>query len=290
MPKVMKKALKLLSLSLLLWACQRNLNTTNEKVKKAFCGVDLANNYDSYLNKIIELQTKFPVKNKKRLVFGVKVFYVSDGSATLSNEELSKTFAQLNATFQVINLQFKQEGEINLIPQNFKVDDLYDNLQVEEDFAMPYYDARFLNLFVMKKYDQVVGYTHYPMANINRIFIAQEKLNDPSLVHEFGHFFGLLHTFESTLSTAEMALGKNCKTDGDKICDTPPDLLGASFIEDECTLFGEYKDEKGNIFKPDMSNFMSYYGKCRSRFTIEQLERMYFIAYRIKYSQMNKGV
>jgi hypothetical protein len=283
----MRKALKLLCLSLLLWACQRNLNTTNEKVKKAFCGVDLATNYDSYLNKIIELQTKFPIKNKKKLVFGVKIFYVSgDGSTSLSNEDLAITFAQLNATFQDINLQFKQEGEVNIIQNEFKVDDLYGNLQVEEEFTKPYYDARHLNLFVMAKYDQVVGYTHYPMANINRIFIAQEKLNDPSLVHEFGHFFGLLHTFESTLSTAEMALSRNCKADGDKICDTPPDPYGASFIEDECTLFGEYKDEKGDTFKPDMSNFMSYYGKCRSNFSAEQLERIYFIAYRIKYSQM----
>jgi hypothetical protein len=287
----MKKALKLLSLSLLLWACQRNLNTTNEKVKKAFCGVDVATTYDSYLNKIIELQTKFPIKNKKKLVFGVKVFYVSsDNNSLLSNTDLETAFTKLNATFQSINLQFKQEGQIHFIKQDLGVDDLYGNLNAENEFTAPFYDTRYLNLFIMAKYEQVVGYTHYPMANVNRIFIAEEKLNDPSLVHEFGHFFGLLHTFESTLSTAEMAFGKNCKTDGDKICDTPPDPYGASFIEDDCTLFGEYKDEKGDTFKPDLSNFMSYYGRCRSGFSTEQLERIYFIAFRIKYSQMMNGV
>ncbi len=285
----MKKALLLLCLSLLLWTCQRNLNSTNQKVKKAIiCGVDLANTYDSYLNKIIELQNKYPVKSKKKLVFGVRVFYVSAGNVeVLNNADLATTFTNLNIAFQSVNLEFKQEGQVMNIQKELKVDDLYGNLAAEEEFVAPYYEQRFLNLFIIENYEQVVGYTHYPMANINRIFIAKEKLHDPSLVHEFGHFFGLLHTFESTLSTAELALSKNCKNDGDKICDTPPDPLGASFIEDDCTLFGEYKDEKGNTFKPDMSNFMSYYGKCRSNFSTEQFERIYFIAYRIKYPQMS---
>ena len=38
------------------------------------------------------------------------------------------------------------------------------------------------------------------------------------LAHEMGHYLGLYHTFEG-LNCAN----GNCKTDGDRICDTPPD-------------------------------------------------------------------
>ena len=287
----MKKLIFILIISTLFFTCQRNATKSSKHIQEEFCGVDLAQNYDSYLEKIIELQAKYPVKSKRVLVFPVKFHYVSDdGNMVLSEVEIEASLANLNESFKSCNIQFKREGLVKNIYGSSKVDDLYNNKDFENNFVAPYSEPQHINLFVFSTYDQVVGFTHYPNINNNLIFIAQEKMLDPSLTHEFGHFFGLLHTFETSMSAAEIVGDNFCKNHGDKICDTPADPLGASFLEDECSLFGEYKDQKGNTFKPDLTNFMSYYGKCRSRFTIEQRDRMYFIAAKIKWKQMREGV
>ena len=108
-----------------------------------------------------------------------------------------------------------------------------------------------------------------------------------SLIHEIGHFLGLLHTFDD-LPSPSPAL--TCEYTGDKICDTPKDLSHTSFIESECRLFGSYKDELGLEIQPDLNNYMSYYGTCRTNFSALQLKRMNFIAHRIKLPQMAVGI
>ena len=41
-------------------------------------------------------------------------------------------------------------------------------------------------------------------------------------IHEFGHYFGLYHTFQGGCTN------DNCLTDGDHVCDTPPDQSTAA--------------------------------------------------------------
>jgi len=94
-----------------------------------------------------------------------------------------------------------------------------------------------------------------------------------SLVHEFGHYFGLLHTFENTYFVYE----NDANFEGDCIEDTPTDLYDISF-GDNCESFGDYKDFVGNYFCPNMKNYMSYYGTCRTEFSEMQIKRMNLMA------------
>ena len=90
------------------------------------------------------------------------------------------------------------------------------------------------------------------------------------LAHEMGHYLGLQHTFVRGNCT-----NNNCATDGDGICDTPPQsVLGGSCTtpQNSCstdTLSGFSKDV------PDLnSNFMSYSGSCTNEFTEGQAAKM----------------
>lgn len=258
--------------------CRRGNILLQQQNKIMACGIVSNMDYDSYLNDLIFLQKKEFTPNSKPLLFTIKVHVIGDSA--INKQKLEQTIEKLNIAFAPISIRFKVRNKIDYICQNLNVDSLYFDGAIEKSVCNQHDDKRFINLYILEKSGEVLGYTHYPIMNLNRIFISKNKLNEPAMVHEFGHYFGLLHTFENNL--IEETDARNCEYAGDKICDTPADPLGASFVEDDCKLWGEYKDNDGNKFSPDMSNYMSYYGKCRSRFTKEQADRMYFIAKNVK--------
>ena len=84
------------------------------------------------------------------------------------------------------------------------------------------------------------------------------------LAHEMGHFWGLYHTFEEQQFGKGDFTEENCSLLGDKICDTPPDP--GPFFEVyinyvDCELFN-LKNDAGFEYKPDITNYMSYYKPC----------------------------
>ncbi len=91
------------------------------------------------------------------------------------------------------------------------------------------------------------------------------------LVHELGHYFGLFHTYEFGCNNGD------CLTDGDRVCDTPPDqsaaLIPCDVVENSCST-----DIKSG-FKTDVpdlrQNFMDYGNTaCWHDFTPGQIARM----------------
>jgi hypothetical protein len=96
--------------------------------------------------------------------------------------------------------------------------------------------------------------------------------------HEFGHYFGLPHTFEG--SGAELANGSNCTTAGDLICDTPSDPYvdgddPNSYVDGNCKFISMKKDANGQYYDPMVGNIMSYYSDaCVCGFTHDQYMKM----------------
>lgn len=92
------------------------------------------------------------------------------------------------------------------------------------------------------------------------------------LAHEMGHYLGLYHTFEGGCTN------DNCLTQGDRVCDTPPDQ--GTFTA--CTFNSCHTDTDApapNTFSTDTldmtDNFLDYSpAYCRNRFTEGQAERM----------------
>lgn len=91
------------------------------------------------------------------------------------------------------------------------------------------------------------------------------------IAHEMGHYLSLYHTFEG-----QSCINNDCTTDGDRVCDTPPDRSinssPCNSPENSCrtdTVSGFTKDV------PDIiSNFMDYGSPCPSVFTLGQAQRM----------------
>ncbi len=99
--------------------------------------------------------------------------------------------------------------------------------------------------------------------------------------HEFGHFFSLMHTFD-TAPGAELVNESNCATAGDLLCDTPADIDPAP-ISGACSWTGTNQDSNGDYYTPIIGNIMSYHpAACKTSFTVGQLNQIlnYYLAAR----------
>lgn len=126
----------------------------------------------------------------------------------------------------------------------------------------------------------ICGYAYFPWMRENAreryVMMNQSCSTDgATLSHELGHFFGLLHTHE-TSTGLERVDGSNCNRAGDLFCDTPADPnLGRGGVMSGCSYVGNFVDQGGDRFVPDPSNLMSYAPAfCASRFSPQQLERV----------------
>lgn len=105
--------------------------------------------------------------------------------------------------------------------------------------------------------------------------LALAKARSPTtLLHELGHFFGLCHTHEQSRGVGSAAREQSvlracaplCVSEGDGVCDTPPDPGPEGCLYDAACLA-----LCSGGARPDTSNLMSYYTACRRRFSPEQL-------------------
>jgi PKD repeat protein len=125
----------------------------------------------------------------------------------------------------------------------------------------------------------VYGYSNYPSShgsNSDGIMIEAAFLTDPEkvsgLAHELGHYLGLYHTFEGNCTNT------NCLTQGDRICDTPPDQSTSSLPCTE-TFSSCSTDTQSGPFstdQPDMTQNFLDYGilACFHDYTPDQATRM----------------
>ncbi len=96
------------------------------------------------------------------------------------------------------------------------------------------------------------------------------------LAHEIGHYFGLLHTHE-TFRGLEFVDGSNCEEAGDLLCDTAADPNLSRGGMQGCNYFGSFVDPKGDLYRPNPTNIMSYApNRCVQNFTDDQRARMNF--------------
>lgn len=63
------------------------------------------------------------------------------------------------------------------------------------------------------------------------------KIKGHALVHEVGHWFGLLHTFEGSTDADPNG---GCKGDGDFIWDTPAEASPSTKCDEVCSAVSPY--------------------------------------------------
>ena len=200
---------------------------------------------------------------------------VFEETITESLSALNEVFAPICASFEICEFRYIDNFQYNLTNESD-----WEELQVK------YHQDNRINIFFVELIDNtptkcgfasLAGITN---TNSGGIVIKKECADEDSgtIIHEMGHFFGLLHTFEG--NGTELVDGSNCETEGDAICDTPADpfVTGEDmkdYIDEdnECRFISPKLDANGQFYEPDVGNFMSYY-PCRCGFTHGQFLRM----------------
>ena len=126
------------------------------------------------------------------------------------------------------------------------------------------------------------GFSYVLSRSTNNIVMSKFELGDHKvIVHEFGHFFGLYHTFEEFQFGKEKADGSNCNIAGDRLCDTPADpgsIYEVHVNYSLCEMIGNVEPNTGVEYKPMLNNYMAYYRPCylkKYAFTPMQLAFIY---------------
>lgn len=216
-----------------------------------------------------------------------------DGSESLSEDALNDGLAELNKQFKQINIQFYFKGTEFKYYRN----SLINNGTAPHNDYLAFARANSVNDAMNLTSSRVVkgssngnvGGWSYVAPNrqiYNLTWINNSQFNDDKTTpHEFGHYFGLNHTFHeydhSDVSRRELVtrnpnevngrISANCSTTGDYICDTPSDpYIGVS----NCLYTGTGRDANNDLFTPLVNNYMDY-NWCRPyTFTQGQIDRM----------------
>ncbi|MBK7939876.1 MAG: hypothetical protein IPJ82_23575 [Lewinellaceae bacterium] len=125
----------------------------------------------------------------------------------------------------------------------------------------------------------VAGYAYFPSSHgspedgivMESKFLGSSAGNTGVLAHEMGHYLGLYHTFEGGCQNDD------CLTDGDRVCDTPPDQSTLWVPCDQVVNTCSTDAQSGlPADEPDMIlNFMDYTDfYCFNDFTAGQSDRM----------------
>jgi len=138
----------------------------------------------------------------------------------------------------------------------------------------------YINIWIVKSIPtSVVGYAYLPSAHgsnldgiiIEAAYFGSSYANDVVAAHEMGHYLGLYHTFEGGCTN------NDCTSDGDKVCDTPPDQstagISCSSSANSCTtdiLSGFATDQ--NDLTQDYMDYGNF--NCMKLFTQGQADRM----------------
>ncbi|RYU92927.1 T9SS type A sorting domain-containing protein [Emticicia agri] len=239
-------------------------------------------------------ETSYKVAVKINIISGVN----TPAASVLNETDIRDIIAHANTYLQNINVELYL-----LNNQVFPIkDDKYVEFKVanEAELRKKYDVQNAINIYFAKNIslaDLTVlsGYASLPSlaTNSNRIFYSYfertaddiEGLKNKTFLHELGHYFGLLHTFQDSknpdISQRELVTrgaGANCAEMGDQLFDTPADPferlpISAAF---KCTDVApaDVVDANGDRFAPATNNFMSYYQNCGSVFTEQQYLKM----------------
>lgn len=233
-----------------------------------------------------------------RVAIKANVVSGTNSSNFLSESDVRLIINNANAYLQNINIQlYLYNDKVFQIKSDqyadFKIAD--ENALRQANDVSDAINIYFVKYITLQNLTILSGYAALPSfsASTNRIFYSYferttddfNNLKNKTFLHEIGHYFGLLHTFQDSnhadISKRELitrGAGSNCVTTGDQLCDTQADPferlpLIFAFNCDEKTP-SNLQDAHGNTFSPPIDNIMSYQQRCGNVFTEQQYQKM----------------
>ncbi len=269
------------------------------------CGIDTAQStveaYNHLIQENLNLRKARLVSTKYRVAVRATVFDESGSTQNkLTTDDVKLLIAHANLYFSEINVElFLQNNGVNQVS-----DSKFANFNVNQEVELrSIYDVtNAINLYFFRTISTESGVFLNGSAALpafsnssNRIFVSYldrnkedfETLKDKVLLHELGHYFGLLHTFHNSnhediqkreVVSRDIGLIGNCHKAGDYLCDTPADpferLVNVSSFNCNQALATNLVDAYGFRYSPPTDNIMSYLIRCGHVFSAGQYQRM----------------
>jgi hypothetical protein len=199
---------------------------------------------------------------------------VSSANITGAVQFMNTLYAPICMSFQVCSIDTVYSYRYNR----------WNRTTMEAEFKVLYCKENVINLVLVSTLLVPSGAAGYaplgiltpPVPRKDIICIQKSSINPTAVVlpHEMGHYFGLYHTFETSLGV-EFVNESNCATTGDLLCDTPAAINPSPMSG--CAWTGTTRDPNGDLYTPSMGNIMSYDPPaCSPFFTTGQYNRIIF--------------
>jgi len=227
-----------------------------------------------------------PARNTGTTCVPLKIYSFREdgGTGGITQQELTEGLNFLNYYFLTADIEFYYCGGITYINNSDLYD--YDLRPADGDTEAALVSAagqvtNAVNVYIVEGITisddfEASGYAYLPSSDnnsYNRIVMTENGINDHpggTFVHELGHYFSLLHTFDGTEDgnadpdaehVARSGAQSNCSTAGDQLCDTAadPGYSAATFSFPNCSYTGGEMDVHGATYTPPIDNIMSYY-------------------------------
>jgi hypothetical protein len=213
----------------------------------------------------------------KTLSVAIHIVTDSLNQPNITQQQINDGLDTVNHDFAPICLRFKICSQDTIYSYKYyRFDKQLETPEVESIYSV----ANIINVYIVGSIVNpgVAGFAG-PTGNI--AVLSHGCITDYKCwSHEFGHFFSLLHTFD-TAAGSEFVNESNCATAGDLICDTRADIDPAPITN--CQWTGTNQDANGDYYTPIIGNIMSYHpSTCKTPFTVGQLNQMlnYYITFR----------
>jgi hypothetical protein len=270
------------------------------------CGTVVPSNYAAWRNTVVNQRNMVTTLkhdtclNKK---FSVVFYIVQDsnytwgGNPPLTAANLTTCINNLNTAYKPICVSFERCSTV-VIP-NFPFNGWRRDI-TEPIVTANWYTDKTINIYLVdtiKLPAGASGYAYMPGGK-DVIVLLKNAVTGTTPIHEMGHFFGLIHTFNDITNLAPLptptavasptnapaltselvtrdASIRNCYTNGDGFCDTDADCFPQGFnVVWPCTMQHGPVDASQDYFIPPVDNYMTYFRNCRCKFTQEQYNFM----------------
>jgi len=195
------------------------------------------------------------------------------GESDFTLDDLMQSISELNIAFVDADMHFEIDGNINFIHRS----DLHQYNTTTDGSGFVQSDSH-INLIFTNSVIPADGVPVGGVGGIGGAVVAQYTAAS-TLIHEIGHAFGLMHTFDGSQEAVDRTRDEDqdgcldCHQTGDYFCDTPADIKDINPHLTNCIYSSGPTDQYGDLLMPDVTNFMSYAGGCRNQFSPHQLKK-----------------
>jgi Dockerin type I domain len=250
-----------------------------------------------YINRLANLSTAQPPQLPPNGMTYTIPIHVWVSKPSFDLESLYTTINQVNSTFLFSNGARFEICKVTRITDFVDVD-LRNGTQ-HQNLYNTHNTPNMINLYLVDKISDSVfplqswgGFAKFPFDALEVVVVS--NFLPITISHEFGHFFGLLHTFDESggfdkeFVTRNISEGANCTTvpgvvtgKADRLCETAADPYGlpgnTCLNGNTCTFYdGNIRPNKpnGDVYTPPYDNIMSYYLATANQFVSKQQQIM----------------